>query len=239
MSTITLSASPAYPAVLNPTTLTFNTSTATLDLTNNELITTDTPASIRTKIIAGQIFTSTPNGVLGYAEIGNNHTAVRYTIAGDVNLDGSVNIDDLGQLATNCGTTTGGSWSTGDFNFDNAVHVSDLGVLATHCGHSLDNATAPAATPAATQSAVPEPAMLAALASIVLRGRRPQGLGRIRRMLSSPTPGSEVLRRYSGGTPTTRMLLRARKRPGSSEYLRTRRGGRRKMTALYSPTAFP
>ena len=76
---------------------------------------------------------------------------------GDANEDGSVDVSDLGILATNYGTTTGMGWGQGDFNEDGAVDVSDLGVLATNYGTST-----------AATSAVPEPSVLMLLAGIVL-----------------------------------------------------------------------
>ncbi len=57
---------------------------------------------------------------------------------GDFNLDGAVDVSDLGILATNYGTTNGMTWSDGDANGDGAVDVSDLGILATNYGTSND-----------------------------------------------------------------------------------------------------
>jgi hypothetical protein len=82
---------------------------------------------------------------LGYAEASNVLTAtggtfsgetvdgtavlVRWTYKGDANLDGQVDVTDLGRLATNWQTSN--DWSGGDFNYDHFVDVSDLGALAT------------------------------------------------------------------------------------------------------------
>src|SRR5205823_4882746 len=151
-ATVALSASPAHPAVLSPVTLTFNTTTAKLDLTNNELITTATVDSIRTKIIAGQIFTSITDGVLGYADIGSGQTEVRYTLRGDTDLDGTVGVGDLGALATNYGASTGATWAEGDFNNDGAVGVGDLGSLATNYGATIGGGLSAAASPASLPS---------------------------------------------------------------------------------------
>ncbi|MCD6377303.1 MAG: PEP-CTERM sorting domain-containing protein, partial [Planctomycetes bacterium] len=65
---------------------------------------------------------------------------------GDANLDGSVDVSDLGILAGNYGGT-GKSWSEGDFDGDLVVDISDLGILAGNYGFS-------------TGGAVPEPATL-------------------------------------------------------------------------------
>jgi hypothetical protein len=50
---------------------------------------------------------------------------------GDVNRDDSVNVIDLGILATNYGKSSNTTWLLGDFNGDGAVDVVDLGLLAT------------------------------------------------------------------------------------------------------------
>ena len=56
---------------------------------------------------------------------------IRYTIAADSNLDGTVDVTDLGVLATNW-QQTGRFWWQGDFNYDGIVDVTDLGLLATN-----------------------------------------------------------------------------------------------------------
>src|SRR5581483_7536640 len=55
---------------------------------------------------------------------------VKYTFKGDANLDGKVDVSDLGRLAT--GWQTSQNWTGGDFNYDGLVDVSDLGRLATN-----------------------------------------------------------------------------------------------------------
>ncbi len=55
-------------------------------------------------------------------------------LPGDANLDGSVDVTDLGILATNYGIGSGAEWANGDFNGDGSVDVSDLGILATNYG---------------------------------------------------------------------------------------------------------
>ena len=55
-------------------------------------------------------------------------------ISGDANLDGAVDVGDLGILAANYGKTSGATWSQGDFNGDGAVDVGDLGILAANYG---------------------------------------------------------------------------------------------------------
>jgi hypothetical protein len=56
-------------------------------------------------------------------------------VGGDANIDGSVDVVDMGILAKNYGRTglahgAGQSWSLGDFNDDGNVDVVDIGILA-------------------------------------------------------------------------------------------------------------
>jgi len=121
-------------------------------------------------------------------------TSVTFTDTnlGDANDNGSVDVADLGALATNYGATSGGTWATGDFNGDSAVGVGDLGQLATNYGASLSGlptSTGSQALPAneladaeiaagagfdASTASVPEPVCLPVLglAGLALVGRR-------------------------------------------------------------------
>lgn len=66
---------------------------------------------------------------------------------GDANLDGVVDVSDLGILATNYSGDTDITWGLGDFNCDGVVDVSDLGILATYYGQgSLHGAQTPEPT---------------------------------------------------------------------------------------------
>ncbi len=68
-------------------------------------------------------------------------------MAGDANGDGSVDVIDLGILATNYGAEIGADWDDGDFTGDGKIDVSDLGILATYYGiGSAASATAPEPT---------------------------------------------------------------------------------------------
>jgi subtilisin family serine protease len=74
-------------------------------------------------ISAGSIFSAQP--------IDSTAVIVRYTLAGDANLDRKVDISDLGLLASNWQATSR-RFSQGDFNFDHKVDISDLGNLASN-----------------------------------------------------------------------------------------------------------
>ncbi len=85
-------------------------------------------------------------------------------LPGDANLDGEVDVTDLGILATHYGMADGAEWEHADFDGDGRVNVNDLGILATHYGE-----TAPMAS-------VPEPAafvlMGVGLLVLLVRNRR-------------------------------------------------------------------
>jgi hypothetical protein len=126
------------PAVIVINTLTFAADgTARFDLTNNELFTQSAVPPIRMKITLGQLFTSSAGGVLGYVDAGAGTTEVRFTLPGDLNLDGTVDIADLGALSTNYGLTSGATWAQGDVDNSGTVDIADLGYLATYFGSSL------------------------------------------------------------------------------------------------------
>ncbi len=100
---------------------------------------------------------------------------VKYTYYGDANLDGQVDISDLGALAT--AWQTSAVWSQGDFDYSGFVDISDLGKLATNwqlgvgapLGPSFDEALASVGLSGVS---VPEPASLALLGIAALVGRR-------------------------------------------------------------------
>jgi hypothetical protein len=77
------------------------------------------------------------NSVLGLSSTGDppvsldaTAVVVKYTYYGDANLDGMVDITDLGILATNWQMS--GDWAQGDFDYSGFVDITDLGMLATN-----------------------------------------------------------------------------------------------------------
>jgi hypothetical protein len=140
----------------------------------------------------------TPGTAVGYAEasdvlsisggtfagqpVDGSAVLVRWTFEGDANLDGKVDVADLGRLASSWQAT--GAWSVGDFNYDGTVNVGDLGMLASQWQAgvgaptptdsypwALPDALAALGLPAAS---VPEPASLsvASMCLGLLRHRR-------------------------------------------------------------------
>lgn len=79
----------------------------------------------------------------------------RYTLLGDANLNGTVNINDFSLLAANFNTA--GPWVEGDFNYDQFVNISDFALLASNFNRSL-----PADLP---RESIPEPVSLIFVAS--------------------------------------------------------------------------
>jgi autotransporter-associated beta strand protein len=188
---------------------------ATLDITNNSLAinygdVADPAGYIRSYLQNGNIFSSTAQqsgGVfaVGYAD-GNidqgtaaapGQVLVKYTLAGDANLDGAVNFADLLVVAQNFNHTldTHGNtidWADGDFNYDGQVNFADLLLVAQNFNKSLsagqldqlpgsfaaDWQLAQAEIQAGESNNVPEPAgigLLSVLAAALARRRRSVG----------------------------------------------------------------
>ena len=171
-----------------------NESRGTLDVTNNGVVVTATPvADIAARLTTGYaggawngqgINSSTAAGLpSGTRAVGSGvagdqsippglgepvsptDVLIRYTRAGDANLDGTTGIADFSRLAANFNQP--GVWSTGDFNYDGNTNIADFSLLAANFNLSASDA-------GARPGAVPEPASLGllALAAGVLVGRR-------------------------------------------------------------------
>jgi hypothetical protein len=64
-----------------------------------------------------------------------NDVLIKFTYAGDANLDGKVNIDDYGRIDANVGQSgTVFGWYNGDFNFDGKINIDDYGLIDSVIG---------------------------------------------------------------------------------------------------------
>jgi hypothetical protein len=129
---------------------------------------------------ATDLFTTFPAVFRGQT-IDASTVLLQYTLAGDANVDGVVNLLDFNVLARNFGQT-GRRWSQGDFTYGGAVNLVDFNLLAANFGYQ---ASGPAVTPqdwANLAAVVPEPAGAAALAGLAVlilrRGRRRRAAAR-------------------------------------------------------------
>jgi fibronectin-binding autotransporter adhesin len=115
------------------------------------------------------------------ATIDKNTVVARYTLSGDVNLDGAVDFLDLARLAQSYNVTDGTrQWTNGDFNYDGNTDFLDLAKLAQNYNTALPSSPIPGA-PADFQAdlarafaSVPEPSatMLSLIAACGLAARR-------------------------------------------------------------------
>jgi hypothetical protein len=104
--------------------------TAVLDLTDNAAVIGQMSTSTALEMIQqGRITSSLTDSRrrLGYRADDDN-VLIRFTYAGDSNLDGIVDVADLAALASNWQTSS--HWAGGDFDYSGLVDVVDLGLLA-------------------------------------------------------------------------------------------------------------
>jgi hypothetical protein len=190
------------------------TPTGTLDLADNDLTLNQggpaTLATVKAQIrsaYAGGLWNGTgittllseittgpfagKTAALGY-EVGDTSTSIKYTFAGDAQLDGDVDLDDVGPWSTNFTGELGGSagatkvWSQGDWDYDGDVDLDDVGKWSVnftgelggnglgpagqtlYLGDALSsvNPTALAALNGMGITVVPEPSALALLATM-------------------------------------------------------------------------
>lgn len=157
-------------------------STAKLDLTKSSLVMNYSGQSSPANSVRDQLASAYANGawggnglttsasIIGQTGLGfvddpqSESVSVAYAYYGDANLDGSVNSLDFTRLASHFNGA--GAWAQGDFNYDGIVNAMDFNALASNFGR-------PSLSAAATDSLVPEPAILGTLAiAICLRRRR-------------------------------------------------------------------
>lgn len=164
---------------------------AVLDLTTTETSAMGLYASA-TLLSAGTLsgtFGSIRGVAIGNVSGYNAGIAVTYTnsqvhatvaILRDANLDGSVDLLDLSQLAV--AFRKSGTWASGDFNGDGEVDLLDLSLLATNFGAEMPVAAAPEEVRVMTLEEEPKPAQ-SAVSSLTQSPQRQQQ----QRHFSGPT----------------------------------------------------
>jgi autotransporter-associated beta strand protein len=101
--------------------------------------------------------TATQTGKVSFdgEPVSGSDVLIRYTLYGDLNLDGTVNSSDFSTLASNFHPFVSGvTWAQGDFNYDGRINALDFNLLATNFGLTQPS---PAIGSAALGSVVPEP----------------------------------------------------------------------------------
>jgi hypothetical protein len=145
---------------------------AELRLTTNSMTVADGASSelIRQHLQSGRLTSSAADSThgLGYFETAESGVQVKFAFLGDTNLDGAVDITDLGNLAS--AWQSSGYWINGDSDYNGIIDITDLGLLATNWqAGNLAEALSALGLPSAS---VPEPAMLVAGLSFLGARRR-------------------------------------------------------------------
>jgi T5SS/PEP-CTERM-associated repeat protein len=117
----------------------------------------------------------------GIGGLDGDEVLVRYTVIGDLNLDGTVSISDFIDLAAHFNTASGATWQIGDVNYDGAVTIADFIDLASNFNQSVAGPALPISGDEAAMlsdfaasigaNSVPEPTMLS-LSLLALLGSR-------------------------------------------------------------------
>jgi len=116
----------------------------------------------------------------GIDKLNGNQVLIRFTLIGDLNLDGAVSISDFIDLAAHFNTIGGATWQMGDVNYDGSITISDFIDLSSNFGQSVSGIATPISEEdqkmlsGFAASNVPEPAVLEliSVALLIVSGRR-------------------------------------------------------------------
>ncbi len=109
---------------------------------------------------------------IGWTDDGVSKLTLQRALAGDATLDGTVNFDDLLNLAANY-NQSGKSWGQGDSTYDGTVNFDDLLKLAANYNQTITGSLA--GDWSLAQASIPEPGaavVLMGLAAVLRRSRR-------------------------------------------------------------------
>jgi hypothetical protein len=107
---------------------------------------------------ASQLYSTFPQSFAGQ-QIDSSSILIRYTYAGDGNLNGSVDLTDFTYLAANFNGTAK-TWLQGDYNYDGSVDLSDFTFLASNFNQAFAGDDAGVVVPEPTAAALATPAAL-------------------------------------------------------------------------------
>jgi rhamnogalacturonan endolyase len=96
--------------------------------------------------------------------LGGNAVLVKYTVAGDTNLDGSVDLADYNTVLAHY-NGTGQSWTSGSFDYSGSVGLADYNTILSNYNQTLANFLPSTSAPALTTSLITAIASTAATAS--------------------------------------------------------------------------
>jgi hypothetical protein len=109
---------------------------------------------------------------------------VTAAVPGDTNLDGKVDVTDLGNIASSYDSIGGIRWSAGDFNYSGRVDVTDLGDFASTYGMSSGPSASAAVAATTSISAARPMAMLATNGLVTVDSTRDWKPRRVRWLLA-------------------------------------------------------
>jgi len=71
--------------------------------------------------------------------LGGNAVVVKYTLVGDANLDGTVNLADYNKMLSNFNATSGATWTGGSFDYSGSVGLADYNDVIHNFNQTLAN----------------------------------------------------------------------------------------------------
>lgn len=81
----------------------------------------------------------TSTGIFSGQPVDSTSILIRYTLLGDANIDGTVDINDFTRLSTNFNQPSA-IWTQGDFNYDGFANALDFNAIASNFGQVLGSA---------------------------------------------------------------------------------------------------